>query len=89
MNQLEIATNIERTTLDMHLDSIRTLKCALARTATSKFTDIMEAVFMIDEEAVPVLEEEEDEPDDAVPAEAISTKGEASAEPSTSTGGIK
>ena len=82
-------THIERTALDMHLDSIRTLKCALIGTATSKFTDIMEAVFGIDEEAVSILEEEGDEPDDDVPAEVITTKGEASGEPSTSTGCIK
>ena len=56
----------------MRLDSIRTIKCALAGTATSKFTDILEAVFGIDEE-VPDLEEEEDEPD-TVPEEGLTTK---------------
>ena len=63
----------------MHLDSIRTIKCALAGTATSKFTDVLEAVFGIDEEEVPGFEEvpdfeeEEDEPD-AVPEEGLTTK---------------
>ena len=47
----------------MRLDSIRTIKCALAGTATSKFTDVLEAVFGIDEENPPELEAEEGEPD--------------------------
>ena len=47
----------------MRLDSIRTFKSALAGTATSKFTDVMEAVFGVDEEFAPELEEEE--PDEA------------------------
>ena len=47
----------------MRLDSIRTIKCALAGIAMSKFTDILEAVFGIDEENPPEFEVEEDEPD--------------------------
>ena len=46
----------------MRLDAIRTIKCALVGTATTKFTDVLEAVFGIDEEEAPELEEEEDEP---------------------------
>ena len=57
----------------MRLDAIRTIKCALAGTATSKFTDVLEAVFGIDEEEVPDLEEEEDEPD-TIPEEGLITK---------------
>ena len=74
LNQLEIATHIERTEITMRLDAVRTMKCALAGTATTKFTDILEAVFGIDEEEVPDLEEEEDEPD-TVPEEGLTTKG--------------
>ena len=60
----------------MRLDSIRTLKSALAGTATSKFTDVMEAVFGVDEEFVPELEEEEpDEAEAETPAEGVITKG--------------
>ena len=57
----------------MRLDSIRTIKCTLAGTATSKFTDVLEAVFGIDEEEVLDLEEEEDEPD-TVQEEGLMTK---------------
>ena len=72
----------------MRLDSIRTLKSALAGTATSKFTDIMEAVFRVDKEFVPELEEEEpDEAEGEMPAEGVITKGaEGGPEPSTSKG---
>ena len=45
----------------------------MAGTATSKFTDVLEAVFGIDEEEVPDFEEEEDEPD-VVPEEGLTTK---------------
>ena len=57
----------------MRLDSIHTIKCALPRPATSKFTDVLEAVFGIDEENPPEFEAEEDEPD-VVPEEGITTK---------------
>ena len=72
----------------MRLDSIRTIKCALAGTATSKFTDVLEAVFGIDEENPPEFEAEEDEPD-VVPEEGIITKeaveGESLSDPVAST----
>ena len=72
----------------MCLDSIRTMKCALAGTATSKFTDVLKAVFGIGEENPPEFEEEEDEPD-VVPAEGLTTKeaaeGESSLDPVAST----
>ena len=60
----------------MRLNSIHTLKSALAGTATSKFTDIMEAVFGVDEEFAPKLEEEEpDEAEGETPAEGVIMKG--------------
>ena len=43
----------------MRLNSICTLKSALAGTATSKFMDVMEAVFGVKEEFAPKLEEED------------------------------
>ena len=72
----------------MRIDSIRTLKVSLAGTATSKFTDVMEAVFGVDEEMAPELEAEEaDEAEEDLPAEGIIEKGaEAAAEASTSKG---
>ena len=45
LNQLEIVAHIERTAINMRIDSIRTLRSALAGTATSKLTDVLEAVF--------------------------------------------
>ena len=72
----------------MCLDSIRTIKCALAGTATSKFTNVLEAVFRVDEENPPKFEEEEDEPD-VIPEEAFTTKetveGESISDPVAST----
>ena len=72
----------------MRLDSICTIKCALAGTATSKFTDALEAVFGIDEENPPEFEVEEDEPD-VVPEEGLTTKeaveGESLSDPMAST----
>ena len=82
LNQLEIATHIEKTAITMHLDAIRTMKCTLTGTATTKFTDILEAVFGIDEEEVPDLEEEEDEPD-TIPEEGLTTKETAESVEST------
>ena len=72
----------------MRIDSIRTLKVSLAGTATSKFTDVMEAVFGVDEEMAPELEEEEaDEAEEDLPAEGIVKKGvKAVVEASTSKG---
>ena len=72
----------------MRLDSICTLKSALAGMATSKFTDVMKAVFGVEEDFVPELEEEEpDEAEEEMPAEGVVTKGvEGDLEPSTSKG---
>ena len=72
----------------MRLDSIRTLKSALAGTATSKFADVMEAVFRVEEEFAPKLEEEDpDKTEGEVPAEGVITKGvEGGPEPFTSKG---
>ena len=72
----------------MRLDSICTLKSALAGAAASKFMDVMEAVFGVEEEFAPKLEEEEpDETEGEVPAEGVITKGvEGSPKPSTSKG---
>ena len=72
----------------MRLDSICTLKSALAGTATSKFMDVMEAVFRVEKEFAPKLEEEEpDKTEGEVPAEGVITKGaEGGPEPSTSKG---
>ena len=50
---LEIAAYIERTAINMRIDTIRTLRVSLAGTATSKFTDVIEAVFGVDEEVAP------------------------------------
>ena len=63
LNQLEIAAHIERTAINMRIDAIRTLKSALAGTATTKLTDVLEAVFGVSEEYPPEMEEEE--PDEA------------------------
>ena len=72
----------------MCLDSIRTIKCALAGTVTSKFTDVLKAVFGVNEENPPEFEEEEDEPD-FIPEEALTTKetveGESLSDPVAST----
>ena len=72
----------------MRLDSICTLKSALRGTATSKFTDVMEAVIGVEEDFVPKLEEEEpDEAEEEMPAEGVITKGaEGDPKPSTSKG---
>ena len=57
----------------MRLDTIRTIKCVLAGTTTTKFTDVLEAVFGINEEEIPDLKEEDDEPD-LIPEEGLTTK---------------
>ena len=59
LNQLEIAAHIERTVINMRINSIRTLRSVLAGTATSKLTDVLEAVFRVPEEFTPEMEEEE------------------------------
>ena len=88
LNQLEIAAHIERTVINMRIDSIRTLKSALAGTATSKLTDVLEAVFGVPEEFTPKMEEEEpDEVEEDLPAEGVVPKSsETEAGPSTSKG---
>ena len=88
LNQLEIAAYIERTAINMRIDSLRTVRVSLAGTATSKFTDVLEAVFGVDEEMAPELETEEpDEAEEDLPAEGIVEKGvEPTAEASTSKG---
>ena len=72
----------------MRIDSLRTLRVSLAGTATSKFTDVLEAVFGVDEEMAPELEKEEpDEAEEDLPAEGVVEKGvEPTAEASTSKG---
>ena len=81
---------MERTALTMRLDSICTLKSALAGTATSKFTDVMEAVFGVDEEFAPELEEEEpDEAEGEMPAEGVITKGAEGGPESSTSKGVK
>ena len=72
----------------MRIDSLRTLRVSLAGTATSKFTDVMEAVFGVDEESAPVLEEEEvEEAEEDLPPEGVVEKGvEEEAVASTSKG---
>ena len=75
LNQLEIAAHIERTAINMRIDSIRTIKSALAGTATTKLTDVLEAVFRVNEEYVPEMEEEEpDEAEEDLPAEGVVPK---------------
>ena len=60
----------------MRIDSLRTLRVSLAGTATSKFTDVIEAVFGVDEESAPVFEEEEaDEAEEDFPPQGIVEKG--------------
>ena len=54
----------------MRIDSIRTLRSVLSGTATSKLTDVLEAVFGVPEEFTPEMEEEEpDEAEEDLPAE--------------------
>ena len=87
LNQLEIAAHIERTAINMRIDSIRTLKSALAGTATTKLTDVLEAVFGVSEEYTPEMEEEEpDEAEEDLPAEGVIPKSsEVEAGPSKGT----
>ena len=73
LNQLEIATHIEKTAITMRLDLICIIKCALTGTAISKFTNILKAVFGMDEENPPKFEVEGDKPD-VIPEEGLTTK---------------
>ena len=72
----------------MRIDSIHTIRSALAGTATSKLTDVLEAVFGVPEEFTSEMEEEElDEAEEDLPAEGVVPKSsEAEAGPSTSKG---
>ena len=54
------------------------MKTALAGTATTKFIDVMEAVFGVDEEEAPELEPTPvDDEEEYIPPEMMTTKGEA------------
>ena len=81
---------IERTGLQLREDAVRVIKTALAGTATTKFTDMMEAVFGIDEneEDIPEITPTAPEEDEEVPESMYATLGEAIEEevPSTSAG---
>ena len=57
MNQLEIVVHVEHQGILIRADAVRTMKVALAGTATTKFLDVMEAVFGVSEnpEDVPEL----------------------------------
>ena len=55
-NQLEISCHVEKTALLLREDAVKVMKTALAGTATTKFIDVMEAVFGVDEEEAPELE---------------------------------
>ena len=71
-----LSTNFLQTRVCILLFFILILKSALAGTATSKFTDVMEAVFRVEEEFIPKPEEEElDKAEEEVPAEGVVTKG--------------
>ena len=76
----------------MRLDAVRTLKSVFAGTATSHFTDVIEAVFGVEEENPPPDVEEPEELDDKVPPEGLVDKeaaGTSSTQPSTSGQGVK
>ena len=57
----------------MRLDAVRTLKSVFAGTATSHFTDVIEAVFGVEEENPPPEAEETEETEDR--GEMFPTKG--------------
>ena len=75
-NQLEISVHVEKTALLLREDAIKVMKTALAGTATTKFLDVMEAVFGIDEnpEDVPEFLPTPGDDDDVIPVEAMVTK---------------
>ena len=76
----------------MRLDAIRTLKSAFTGTTTSHFTDVIEAVFGVDEENPPPDVDEPDNLDEEVPPEGLVEKdapGTSSSQPSTSSQGVK
>ena len=76
----------------MRLDAVRTLKSAFAGTTTSHFTDVIEAVFGVEEENPPPETEETEDHDNEVPDEGLIEKdsaGTSSTQPSTSNQGTK
>ena len=75
-NQLEISVHVEKTALLLREDAIKVMKTALAGTATTKFLDVMEAVFGVDEnhEDVPEFLPTPGDDDDVIPVEAMVTK---------------
>ena len=79
----------------MRLDAVRTLKSVFAGTATSHFTDVIEAVFGVEEENPPPDIEEPEELNEKVPPEGLVEKeaaeaaGTSSTQPSTSGQGVK
>ena len=83
---------MERTRLQLelqHEDAVHVIKTALAGTATTKFTDMMEAVFGIDEdeEEIPEITPTAPEAEEDLPESMFTTLEEAEPEgPSTSTG---
>ena len=94
LNQLEVARHVERMALDMRLDAMRTLKSVFAGTTTSHFTDVIEAVFGVEEENPPPETEETEETEDRgddVPDEGLIDKDAAGTviQPSTSSQGTK
>ena len=83
---------MERTALDMRLDAVRTLKSVFAGTTTSHFTNVIEAVFGVDEENPPPEDEEPEDRDEDIPQEGLVDKdapGTSSSQPSTSSQGVK
>ena len=77
-NQLEIACYVEQAALNLRWDAVRTMKAALAGTASTKFLNVFEAAFGEEDESevtdiVPTEQEEEED----LPEGAITTKKKA------------
>ena len=81
-NQIEIACRVERNALLLREDAERVMKTALAWTATTKFTDMMEAVFGTDEneEEIPEIKPTPAEEEEDIPQSMFITKAEADQE---------
>ena len=75
-NQIEIACRVERNALLLREDAVCVMKTALARTATTKFTDMMEAVFGIDEneEEIPEIKPTPEEEEEVIPESMFVTR---------------
>ena len=69
---------MEQTALNLRWDAVKVIKAALAGTAMTEFTNVLEAAFAEEEneEDVPDLVPTEKEKADDIPAEALTTKGE-------------